>query len=290
MTLFSFDRLTLRHCQGYIAQMSMPEPLDQNHPQAHPIFTSSSSALNQPLEVQMHLDAQQLTCYQPHSIEVDTVRCALALQSDATAVRIMNKAVQFKSGDYVGVRLNLNVLKNTGVAVQSIHGRIDASPPFSPPKSAHRGLFDAPVCSYAPVVVLKDAHFCVNQQARHQIASGQSNKFPMASIDGYLDLDALHQLSHQGTQTFVQGVAIRFYPIEHHLFVDPNGFALAYAEHVVIVGHRAYAHGQLRYHSGNAIPAPSIATKTRFLDQLFTHPVPTTNTSCVTEAPKVAFK
>jgi len=44
-----------------------------------------------------------------------------ALNSDATAQRIMQKNVFPTVGEKVGVRLNLNVLKNTGCAVQTLH-------------------------------------------------------------------------------------------------------------------------------------------------------------------------
>lgn len=44
-----------------------------------------------------------------------------ALETDAVARRILAKGIEIEDGELVGARLNINVLKNTGVAVNTIH-------------------------------------------------------------------------------------------------------------------------------------------------------------------------
>lgn len=49
-----------------------------------------------------------------------------ALQSDMTAVKILQKNLAPTQGDLIGVRLNLNVLKSTGVAIQTLHKKTNS--------------------------------------------------------------------------------------------------------------------------------------------------------------------
>ena len=48
------------------------------------------------------------------------------LEQDATASRVLEKGLVPAAGDLVGVRLNLNVLKSTGQAIQTIHRATNA--------------------------------------------------------------------------------------------------------------------------------------------------------------------
>lgn len=164
-----------------------------------------------------------------------------ALQKDAVARRILAKGEQPIPGMCVGVRLNINVLKSTGVAVHSIHR------PTS--KDGHRqgrGFYRGEVISYLPVVVLRDAYFNVHQKGREAIASGTMAKHPMASIDG--------TFMRQPECPSYDGIAIRFNPRDVHLFVDDENYAVQYAEEVTILGHRAYARGRVTYFKTDAAP------------------------------------
>jgi hypothetical protein len=174
-----------------------------------------------------------------------------ALQSDAVARRILAKQQFPAAGDQVGVRLNINVMKSTGVAVHSIHRATS--------KDGHtkgRGFYRGGVISYLPAVTLKDAFFNIHQGGREGIASGTTAKHPMASVDGTFQIE-------EGDFCF-DGVEISFNPKITHLFVDADGYAVQYAEEVTILGNRAYARGRMRYFTKATVPAragdaPSIA-------------------------------
>ncbi|ABM96938.1 hypothetical protein [Methylibium petroleiphilum] len=173
-----------------------------------------------------------------------------ALNSDATARRIMAKACQPAAGELVGVRLNLNIIKSTGVRVHSIHrGTTHGG------HARGKGFYRGEVINYSQVVTLRHAWFNVHQAGREQIAEG-GNKGPMASVDGEFVVP-------MGRVSF-DGVEIRFNPRDVHLFVDLENFAVQYAEEVTLAGHRAYARGLIVYHDANSAPAragntPSIA-------------------------------
>lgn len=164
-----------------------------------------------------------------------------ALQRDAVARRILAKGVCAEPNQLVGVRLNINVMRSTGVAVHSIHRATS--------KDGHasgRGFYRGEVIHYLPVVQLRDAYFNVHQGGREGIASGTMAKHPMASIDGqYQPID--------GPANF-DGVEVRFNPKLTHLFVDNENFAVQYAQEVTILGNRAFARGLIRYFKAASAP------------------------------------
>lgn len=172
--------------------------------------------------------------------EVDEAAVLRALKADATAKRILAKGLAPVAGDLVGVRLNLNILKAQGVCVHTLHAGGRSSGPMQ-----GRGFWNGTVVDYRSVVTLRNAWFSVHQGGREAIASGRQAKHPMASIDGEL----------QGRNDVTDGVEARFNPKVTHLFIDGDGFALRWAEEVTIVGHRAYARGQLVYHDEETAPA-----------------------------------
>lgn len=180
-----------------------------------------------------------------HQDEVES-----ALQGDAVARRVLSKASAPAPGDLVGVRLNLNVFKTTGVCVHTMHR--------GGPSGGHRigrGFWNGEVLHYAQAVVLRNAYFNVQQKGRESIASGQSPKHPMASIDG--------ELAELGAPASIVGVEVRFNPKLEHLFVDPSNRALWYAEEVVVVAHRAYARGRLVFHTTETAPTRAGTNPTR---------------------------
>lgn len=168
---------------------------------------------------------------------------AQALSSDKVAQRILARQTIPRRGDLVGVRLNLNILSRTGVAVQTVHQATSVD--------GHRhgkGWYRGRVLTYLETVVLEDAWFNVDQRGREAIARpGGSAKFPMASIDGlFAGLDAIARL---------EGLMVRFNPHRMHLFCDPDDRAVAWAERVTVHGHRAYIQGAVRYHTAQTAPA-----------------------------------
>lgn len=173
---------------------------------------------------------------------------------DATAARIIAKQCAPCVGDLIGVRLNLNVLKNTGVAVQTLHRATNQHG-----YTKNKGFFRGEVVGYAKTVHLQNAYFNVDQLAREEIACGREHKSAMASIDGVLvNTDDTLPMNY---------VEVRFNPKEVHLFVDTEGKAIRYADKVVVQGHRAYVSGRIEYHSEKSAPikhgtAPSRAALT----------------------------
>jgi hypothetical protein len=163
----------------------------------------------------------------------------VALQTDAVARRILAKAQSPEDGELVGVRLNINVLKRTGVAVHSLHKATS--------KDGHtrgKGFYKGEVFAYLPVVTLRNAWFNVHQDGREAIASGLKPKFPMASVDGEF-------VRVKGKANF-DGVEVSFNPKSVHLFVDSKNQAVSYAKEVTILGHRAYARGVHYFSRENA--------------------------------------
>lgn len=163
-----------------------------------------------------------------------------ALKKDANAVRIMAKGNVIKPGDRVGVRLNLNVLKSTGVLVQAIHAGAK-----SEGYRQNKGWWNNEVLAYAPAVTLKNAFFNVGQKYRENIAQGASAKMPMASIDGEFVTDKADNFN---------GVEVSFNPKRVHLFVDSNNRPVHSADEVTIYGHRAYLRGNITYYEEKTAP------------------------------------
>lgn len=178
-----------------------------------------------------------------------------ALKSDTTVQRILEKNNFPSSGEMVGVRLNLNVLKNTGCAVQTLH-----KPTNKHGYKKNKGFYNGEACGYAQAIVLKNAYFNVSQGAREAIAEGRQHKFAMASVDG--------EFASCTVPKEFEGVEIRFNPKEQHLFVDVDNNAVHFAEEVVVFGHRAYARGQIVYHTYQTAPqrAGDFPSKTAFKD------------------------
>lgn len=181
----------------------------------------------------------------PVAVRFDTIlppgKVRDLLETDLAATRILEKDIPPQEGDLVGVRLNLNVLKTTKQAIQTIHKATNQKG-----YRKNKGFYGGEACGYAQAVVLQNAYFNVNQGGRERIATGQVNKFPMASIDGAFSSTTIPR--------GFEGVEISFNPRTQHLFVDENNQAIHFAEEVVILGSRAYARGRIEYH--NEMTAP----------------------------------
>ena len=136
----------------------------------------------------------------------------------------MNKGKTPKVGDKVGIRLNLNVLKNTGVPVQTIHDKTATGEALQ----------------YAPVVRVSNVTMNVNQNARNKIVTFQENKFPMASVDGDLVSTDMTEMSYDGVKAI-------FNPFKHNTFVDVSGRPIKSTESAVIAGNNVYLNGKIEY-------------------------------------------
>ena len=151
-----------------------------------------------------------------------------ALSTDATSRRIMAKDATVNQGQKVGIRLNLNVMKNTGVPVQTMHDKTASGEALR----------------YAPAVMVKNPTLFVNQNARRKIVTFQENKFPMASVNGEFLSDQLDQMNFNGVKAF-------FNPFKHNVFVDASGRPIKSAGEATIVGNTVYLRGEIEYYEYN---------------------------------------
>lgn len=164
-----------------------------------------------------------------------------ALSVDATARRILSKGHLLKDGDRVGARLNLNVLKSTGLFVNTVH-----APTNKTGYRNNKGWWSGAALTLMPVTQLRDCFFNCQQSAREKIASGLSNKYPMSSADGEAMCSAPVRFD---------GIEVRFNPKRERLFVDANGWPIKFAEEATIVGTRVFVRGEVHYYE-HASEAP----------------------------------
>ena len=151
-----------------------------------------------------------------------------ALSSDKRSVQIMNEKNEVEEGRKVAVRLNLNVKKNTGVPVQTVHD-----------KSA-----TGKALRYSGAVTLKNVDLAVNQSAREKIVTFQDNKFPMAAVQGEFVSDGV-------ANSEMDGVKATFNPFREHLFVDASGRAIKSAEEATVIGNTVLLRGKIEYFNMN---------------------------------------
>lgn len=199
------------------------------------VCSSSSDAPTSLPQGAMKMAAQQAGYRAQRSVvQLQAREVTRALERDAVARRVVAKGAAPAIGDLVGVRLNLNVLRTTGVAVHTVHrGKTSGG------HRAHRGFWNGEVLCYAQTVTLREALFNVHQAGREAIASGLAAKHPMASVDGVL--------SSLGDAADFSGVEVRFNPKMVHLFVDEDGRAVRYADEVTMQGNRCYVRGRIVY-------------------------------------------
>lgn len=204
------------------------------------------------------IQAEASPLYQKRSIDnvrfVDEETTAAALAKDAVARKIIAKGLEVNDGDLVGVRLNINVLKSTGVAVQTLHAgtpgirkKMESNP------QGGSGFYDGSVLAYQNAVTLRNAYFNVNQKRREEIASGASSKTPMGSVDGAFVKTSTHNFD---------GIELRFNPHREHLFIDKYGRSVRYADEITVMGNSGYARGTIQYFDAANYPGPSGPSKT----------------------------
>lgn len=180
------------------------------------------------------------------------------LKTDLVAEIVKSRNHSLKAGDVVGIRLNLNIAKVTPEYVFiSIHKGEDNSKDNTK-YWKNRSFFTGEIIDYSRAVFISNAFFNVNQLAREQIASRQVSNFPMASVDGTFE--------YKDIPEDFKGIHVKFNPMYQHLFVDEDGYAIKYAEEVVVLSHRAYACGKIVYHSEETAPKQMgvTASQTKF--------------------------
>lgn len=175
----------------------------------------------------------------------------LIRDNDATGRRILDKGVEVQDGQPVGVRANLNVKKTTGVTVQTVHAGTEAQ------LAKGTGMFSGEAIGYGASVTLRDVNFSVNQEARAKILSKETNKFPMASVDGrYMSPDKVAAKAKYNLSEF-EGVEVRFNPMNSHLFTDPQGRAVKSASEATVVGSQVFVRGTITYYGADDMPKPA---------------------------------
>jgi len=161
-------------------------------------------------------------------VQLNTQSVNKALETDKTSQRILGKGVQLELGQKVGVRLNLNVLKSTGVPVQTVHDKTASGEALS----------------YSGAVMLRNVNFTVNQNSRQKIVTFQENKNPMASVDGSFVSSDLETMNFDGVKAI-------FNPFKHNTFVDVSGRPIKSASEVSVIGNNVYLRGDIEYYDFN---------------------------------------
>ena len=147
-----------------------------------------------------------------------------ALKTDKRSMQIMDENNPVEDGKRVAIRLNLNVKKNTGVPVQTVHEKTATGKALR----------------YSGAVTLKNVELAVNQSAREKIVTFQENKFPMAAVQG-------DYVSEGVEASELDGVKAVFNPFREHLFVDASGRAIKSAEEATVIGNNVILRGKIEY-------------------------------------------
>ncbi len=193
---------------------------------------------------------QDLEILYPEKAQKDNVTEAQvkkALKTDKTAQRIIAKGIKPKQGENVGIRLNLNVFKNTGIPVQSIHKgtKTDAFKKVD----GTSGNFRGEVINYAPAVTLKDVYLNTHQKSIYEVKNKIKNKFPLASVDGKFQDVPFDKQNLTGTE-------LRFNPFNTQLFETLEGKPVRFVEEATVSGTRVFARGKIEYFTEANKPKP----------------------------------
>lgn len=182
--------------------------------------------------------------------EVTEARNALERSKKAIAGGLQ----PLRDGLRIGLRPQLNVLKQTGKLVQTIHsteekkGKGEGKKQMSITTSAAKGQ----VLGYVVAGTVRNAMLNVSQSARARIALGLENKTPMSSVDG-------NYVAKPSADMF-DGIEVRFNPKRVHLYVDPDGRPVKSAEEATVVGTpdgpRVFVRGKIEYFDESDYPQP----------------------------------
>ena len=152
-----------------------------------------------------------------------------ALNTHATSRKIMEQNNEVNVGDRVGVRLNLNVLSNTGVPVQALHEITSTGNVKN-------------VLKYGTAITIKNPTLFVNQDAREKIATFQDNKFPMASVNGEFVNSKIDEANFSGVKAI-------FNPHKSNVFTDVAGRPIKSAQEATVIGNNVFLRGDIEYYN-----------------------------------------
>jgi len=180
-------------------------------------------------------------------VDITEAQVQEALKTDKTAQRIIAKGITPKQGEKVGVRLNLNVLKNKGVPIQTVHqGQVSDKYKRVDGKS---GFFGGEAINYAPAVTLKDVYLNTHQKSIYEVKNKIKNKFPLASVDGKFQDIPFDKQNLKGTE-------LRFNPFNTQLFETLDGKPVRFVEEATVLGTRVFARGKIEYFTEANKPKP----------------------------------
>lgn len=182
--------------------------------------------------------------------EAEGARLVKGVVEAQKAIESANEAIEagelkpLKNGLRVGLRPQLNVLRQTKKLVQTIH----SAEGTKESTSASGGK----VLGYVVAGTVRNAMLNVSQKARARIALGLENKTPMSSVDG-------EYVENPGSDQF-DGIELRFNPKRVHLYVDPDGRPVKSAEEATVVGTpdgpRVFVRGRIEYYDRTDYPEP----------------------------------
>ena len=205
------------------------------------VSTAVKSVTKPSTEKAQVITEQDLEILYPEKAQKDNITEAQVqkvLKTDKTAQRIIAKGINPKQGENVGIRLNLNVFKNTGVPVQSIHKgtKTDAFKKVD----GTSGNFRGEVINYAPAVTLKDVYLNTHQKSIYEVKNKIKNKFPLASVDGKFQNIPFDKQNLTGTE-------VRFNPFNTQLFETLDGKPVRFVEEATVSGTRVFARGKIYF-------------------------------------------
>ncbi len=226
----------------HIETLMQPPQFDNQMTEAQEADLARKSQLLLPFEAENVADAINSPLYRSRSFEeIDNLTIngkpfsmdnynavQQALINDSASSRVMAKGITPEAGQKVGVRLNLNVKRNTGIPVQTLHNE----------SSSGEAL------TYAPAVVVKNVNLFVNQNARKKIVTFQENKFPMASVDGELVSANMDEIKNQHG---FDGVKAVFNPMTSPYFTDVSGRPIKSASEATVIGSSVFLRGEIEY-------------------------------------------
>ena len=218
------------------------------------VSTAVKSVTKPSTEKAQVITEQDLEILYPEKAQKDNITEAQVqkvLKTDKTAQRIIAKGINPKQGENVGIRLNLNVFKNTGVPVQSIHKgtKTDAFKKVD----GTSGNFRGEVINYAPAVTLKDVYLNTHQKSIYEVKNKIKNKFPLASVDGKFQNIPFDKQNLTGTE-------VRFNPFNTQLFETLDGKPVRFVEEATVSGTRVFARGKIEYFTEENKPKPYTPT------------------------------
>lgn len=160
------------------------------------------------------------------------------LSDKADFVQKSAALADIRPGQIIATRLNISFLTDYKVPIQAVH---QTTPNSTRP-------YDGKVIAYSHAITVNNPSFVVNQEAVHQISSGNKAKFPMAAVVGEYVPTPVDK--HR-----IDGEVLRFNPKDTHLFTDSQGNPVkAVRGKVTSYGTKVYVHpgSQIEYWGADA--------------------------------------